>query len=112
MTARQAQLLEFIRSYQAAHGGASPSLGEMAAAMGFKSKSAATRVLRLLEAQGRVRRPPGRRARSIEIVNRQPAVEAMKSALAQYDADVSHLGRHDVAVKRFIGAAREILGAA
>lgn len=53
MTHREAALLRYIRGYQAAYDGASPSLDEMAAHLGCW-KSAVHRSLAMLERSGRI----------------------------------------------------------
>lgn len=55
---RQAQLLGFIAGYAEAHDGMSPTLVEMAAAVGLHSKGAVHKVLRTAEAAGVLRRLP------------------------------------------------------
>lgn len=67
MTNRQAEVLTFIRSYQAAHNGASPSYREIGAAVGVKHASGVLRILNLLRTDGRVAWTQGRR-RTLEIV--------------------------------------------
>lgn len=71
LTPRQAMLLRYIRDYAADHNGASPSFDEMAKAVGFKSKGHLHRLIKGLEARGRIRRLP-RQARSIEIIEGAP----------------------------------------
>lgn len=66
MTHQQHVLLEFLRRRHA-EGGATPSMSEMARALGVKSKSSVVRVLRGLEERGRIRRLP-HRARAVEIL--------------------------------------------
>lgn len=58
-TLRQNEALRFIRGYVAEHG-ASPSHGQIAEALGLRSKSAITRLLACLEERGHVERIPGR----------------------------------------------------
>ena len=59
--------LAFIRAYQAERGGVSPSVREIMAAIGSKSSSECQRVLRDLEARGKIRVTPYR-WRAIEVV--------------------------------------------
>jgi len=66
MTPGEQKLLRFIERYMAENEGRSPSLVEMAAGIGFASRSSAHRLVERLEAQGRIRRTG--RVRSIEIV--------------------------------------------
>jgi len=72
MTQRQRDLLAFIVGYQAAHGGVSPSLDEMAAVIGRASKSSSLRSLNGLQEQGFIRRMPNR-ARAIEVLRASPS---------------------------------------
>ena len=65
LTARQRQLLEFIQAYTRAHGRA-PSFRDMMEGMGFKSPSAAHRLVVCLEQRGCIRRLPDQ-ARTIVI---------------------------------------------
>lgn len=66
-TPQQAALLRFVRGYQLAHGGVSPSLAECAAGIGTVSRSSAQRILVSLERLGAIRRLPNRR-RAIDIL--------------------------------------------
>lgn len=66
MTKRQAQLLDFIRSY-VAEKGYSPSFDEMRLTLGLRSKSGVHRSVDALVAHGKVRRTPFR-ARSVEVI--------------------------------------------
>lgn len=69
LTSRQAALLRFIRGYQLAHAGVSPTMEECSTAIGAVSKSSAHGILVSLERRGAVRRLPGR-ARAIEVITR------------------------------------------
>lgn len=80
MTPRQGQLLEFIRAYQAAHGGVSPSFDEMSVAIGLKSRGGVHRLVSALEQGGHIRCRAGIR-RSIEIVETDP-ISVIRSAVA------------------------------
>ncbi|QEH79918.1 MarR family transcriptional regulator [Sphingomonas sp. C8-2] len=79
MTQRQLDVLAFIVSYQQAHGGVSPSFGEIGAALGTTSKSTAFRLLRGLEEQGFIRRLKNR-ARCIEVLRAASGAVAGPSA--------------------------------
>ena len=69
MTRQQARLLQFISDYRREHGGdVSPSLDEMAGALGLRSKAGIHRLLTRLEEAGRVARDP-RRVRSVRLVD-------------------------------------------
>lgn len=72
LTARQRQLLDFIRSYMAASAGVAPSQEEMALAVGLRAKGNINRQLGILEERGFIRRRPYR-ARAIEVVEPLPA---------------------------------------
>lgn len=68
MTRRQAQLLEFLQASELVNRGVTPSLDEMAAALGLKSKSGIHRILTSLEEQGRIARHY-RRARTVIVTD-------------------------------------------
>jgi repressor LexA len=67
MTRRQAQLLDFIKSYRQAHLGACPSYDEMMRGLKLRSKSQVHLLVCGLEARGYVRRRPGL-VRSLEVL--------------------------------------------
>lgn len=67
MTARQAELLDYIATYQAQHGIA-PSTLEMQEKLGLSSKSGVVRLLNGLEERRLIRRIH-KRARAIEIIS-------------------------------------------
>lgn len=69
-TARQQAILEFVRRYRI-HNRMSPTLDQIAEAVGLKSKGAVGNILKSMEQRGLIRRWPGRR-RSIEIVDDLP----------------------------------------
>ena len=71
LTAKQRDLLNFIKSYQAAQDHA-PSFDEMKDAVGLKSKSGIHRLVNALEERGYIRRLANR-ARAIEIISSPPA---------------------------------------
>lgn len=79
MTQREANLLAFVACYQSDHRGASPSLDEMAAEMGLRSRSNAHAAVVSLERQGRIRRVPGQR-RSIEITPQSTDLSSISDA--------------------------------
>jgi SOS-response transcriptional repressor LexA len=66
MTSKQAQLLNFIRTYMAAHGH-SPSYDDMAAALGVASKGNISRYIDRLIGQGMIERRKNV-ARSVRLV--------------------------------------------
>ncbi|MDB5620538.1 MAG: lexA [Tardiphaga sp.] len=68
LTVKQAELLAFIDRHIAATG-LGPSFQQMADAIGLKSKSGVHRLITALERLGRIRRPLGRSARAIEVVD-------------------------------------------
>lgn len=69
LTAKQRDLLEFIRAFSAENGGVAPSYEEMMHAMGLASKSGIHRLVVALEERGFINRLP-ERARAIVIVER------------------------------------------
>ena len=64
LTARQQEVLAFIKANMAV---SSPTVRQIAAAIGAKSPHAATVHLDALERKGRIRRTPGR-PRNIEVL--------------------------------------------
>lgn len=64
---RQLNVLRYIRGYQLAHDGISPTLREIARGTGTMNKTGVWRVLRTLERQGALRRL-FRRPRAIELL--------------------------------------------
>ena len=90
MTEKQADLLAWIRDFIADHG-FSPSYEEMRVAMGAPSKSDVFRMVGALEAQGKVRRLPGR-SRTIEVLGlgniqtQRPAAVIAKSIMRALEA--------------------------
>jgi len=64
---RQRDLLRYIRGFQLANGGASPSYQTMADGIGLRSKSGAYRLVDGLERRGAIRRKPDCQ-RSIEVL--------------------------------------------
>lgn len=71
MTHVQQSLLSFIKRYQAANAGVSPSYDEMKDALGLASKSGINRIIRGLEERGMIRRMPNH-ARMINVVDQSP----------------------------------------
>jgi SOS-response transcriptional repressor LexA len=80
MTPKLLAVLDFLRSYIAEHG-YSPSYDDICAAVGWKSKSNAVRVVDSLVEQGRVRRIP-HRARALEVLETLPGVATPSERLA------------------------------
>jgi SOS-response transcriptional repressor LexA len=68
MTKREQEVLAFVDAYQRAHSGVSPSMFEIASAIGLKAKSGAFRLLEALSNKGLVRRDAAW-ARSITITD-------------------------------------------
>lgn len=66
VTSREQEALMFIRTYIAKHR-SSPSFSEIAVALGYKSKSAAFRIVEALTDRGHLRHM-ARRARSLALV--------------------------------------------
>ena len=89
LTAKQQQLLSFIRNRLEANG-VSPSFEEMKEALDLKSKSGVHRLISALEERGFIRRLPNR-ARALEIVKLPDAMEGATKAPAP--ANDSNVGR-------------------
>ena len=81
LTPRQAELKRFIVRYTTANG-FSPSYDEMAAGIGIRSKSAVHWLVTELEDRGAIRKLPGSRARSIEVVEQISSIDVAKQHLA------------------------------
>lgn len=69
MTRRQADALDFIKGYQSEQGGVSPTLQQIATALGLRNRSTAKKLLDGLEQRGFIRRLPGK-VRAIEVINK------------------------------------------
>lgn len=70
LTAKQAELLDFIEAMTLQNGGVAPSYEEMKCALGLKSKSGIHRMVLALEERGHIRRLR-EKARTIEVVRNQ-----------------------------------------
>lgn len=68
LTAKQSDLLTYLRSYLDSSGGVAPTVREMVAGIGSKSVGSVHSLLARLEERGHIRRIP-ERARAIEIVD-------------------------------------------
>jgi len=69
LTAKEAELLEFLRAYVKQHGqNTSPTYDEMAEAMGFKSKSGIRRLLLALQERRFIVVPTDGWARGVKIM--------------------------------------------
>lgn len=68
MTPIQAQTVDFIRNYQAEHGGVSPTYDEVAIWLGIASKSGVNRILVELQERGKLMFRHGH-ARSIVLLD-------------------------------------------
>ena len=68
LTGRQAEALGLFRRYVAEHG-ASPSIRELAAALGVRSTNAVSEQLKTLEKKGYLRRAPGVHARAVVLAS-------------------------------------------
>lgn len=78
LTHRQHEALSFIQRYHRRTGGVSPSVREIARAMGMRgSHYGATVLLRGLEERGFIRRIPGRK-RAIEIIRPIPIADVFR----------------------------------
>lgn len=71
LTAKQSDLLTYLRSYLDSSGGVAPTVREMVAGIGSKSVGSVHSLLARLEERGHIRRIP-ERARAIEIVDVGP----------------------------------------
>lgn len=68
LTAKQAELLDYLEGYLAYHNGIAPSFEEMKNALGLKSKSGVHRLIAALEERRRIIRRHNR-ARAIEVIS-------------------------------------------
>lgn len=68
LTQRQAQALDFIRTYLADHDGVGPTVEEVAAHLNMKSKGGASLIIRHLVMRGHLRRF-GIRPRALQVVD-------------------------------------------
>lgn len=73
ITPRQSSLMAMLRRHKEA-GAATPSYDEMKDALGLASKSGVSRMIDALVERGLLRKMPGHRYRSIEIVDDQEIV--------------------------------------
>lgn len=71
---RQMDVLRYVAGYQRRYGGVSPTVQEIAEALGFATKTSAWRLLIGLEERGLIRRPAGR-VRAIELLVPVPLPE-------------------------------------
>ena len=80
LTPKQQQLLQFLRERES-QGLPAPSMDEMAAAVGIRSKSGAFRLVEGLAERGYVRRIVGRK-RSVQVIDRaHPVADQLRDAL-------------------------------
>lgn len=91
LTPQQAALLRFIRGYQLANGGISPSYGDCGRGMGISSKSSIHRLLTGLEERGAIRRLRDRQ-RAIKVL-RPTAIPMVGSSPLYAVPMVAHAGR-------------------
>ena len=91
LTAKQRDLLNFLREYQQEHDHA-PSFDEMKDAVGLKSKSGIHRLVSALEERGHIRRLANR-ARAIEIIDETPVVQANPKPSADSNVVHAHFGQ-------------------
>ncbi len=71
LTPRQAALLRFIRGYQLANGGISPTIRDCMRGLGLNSTQSIHRMFVCLEERGSIRRLRNRE-RAIEVLQRMP----------------------------------------
>jgi len=91
LTAKQRDLLNFLREYQQEHDHA-PSFDEMKDAVGLKSKSGIHRLVSALEERGHIRRLANR-ARAIEIIDETPVAKANPKPSADSNVVHAHFGQ-------------------
>ena len=91
LTAKQRDLLNFLREYQQEHDHA-PSFDEMKDAVGLKSKSGIHRLVSALEERGHIRRLANR-ARAIEIIDETPVSQANPKPSADSNVVHAHFGQ-------------------
>jgi SOS-response transcriptional repressor LexA len=108
LTRRQLACLDFIRACHLAHGVA-PSLAEICAHLGLRSKSAAHRLVIALEARGAVTRLPGRNRSLMPVARNAITVDLPRELDAAVRALAVQAGVTPAAV--LIEAARDGLSA-
>ena len=91
LTAKQRDLLNFLREYQQEHDHA-PSFDEMKDAVGLKSKSGIHRLVSALEERGHIRRLANR-ARAIEIIDETPVAQTNPTPSANSNVVHAHFGQ-------------------
>ena len=91
LTAKQRDLLNFLREYQQEHDHA-PSFDEMKDAVGLKSKSGIHRLVSALEERGHIRRLANR-ARAIEIIDETPVAQANPKPSADSNVVQANFGQ-------------------
>ena len=91
LTAKQRDLLNFLREYQQEHDHA-PSFDEMKDAVGLKSKSGIHRLVSALEERGHIRRLANR-ARAIEIIDETPVAQTNPTPSADSNVVHAHFGQ-------------------
>ncbi|HWV44091.1 LexA family protein [Pseudorhodoplanes sp.] len=85
LTRKQAQALQFIRSFIAERD-YPPSIAEITAGLGLKSRGGVTRLVVALEERGYIRRIP-RRARAIELVENDDDLVRLSPHVSRFIAD-------------------------
>ncbi len=102
MTRRQAQLLAFLKAYQAGNG-FSPSYAEIAAHIGISTKSGVNRIVDALEARGAIRRHK-KMKRSLEVIENDSAELHLRRLVdAIQSDDWRAMTRATNEAKRFLG---------
>lgn len=104
LTAKQRELLNFLKGYVAQHDGLAPSFEEMAQAVGLVSKSNIHRLIEALECRGLIRRIP-HRARTIEIVEHLGEQDAVALHPEVRAAAVSYAKRNGMALSTALAIA-------
>jgi len=107
MTPKQAALLKFIAGYMESSDGKSPSFGEMAAALGLKSKSSIHKLVSALVHHGFIKRRHGL-YRSIRIV-RMPGVLTTADSLHEMVARLRREEGTEIALAALIDLAKDLV---
>lgn len=98
---RENLVLNYVRQYTAKHGGVSPAFTDIMSACGISSKSQVFRVIRALEAKGRIQRLRYR-ARSLMVVGVEPVPPKKKIRRVAYHAGNAKFWRWDDEAKKLV----------
>lgn len=85
MMPRERELLHYLQTYIAGHGGVAPTVREMQAELGLSSPSGPSRLLDSLERQGLITREAGR-GRNLKLTRPQVDLSAVpdEALIAEY----------------------------